>query len=991
MSALFSAAGAEEWISIGPFGTALINNDVISGQVNALAVDPRDANILYVGASEGGVWKTRDGGATWTALTDTQLVRKLPTGKNRGTLSIGALAIDPGNSQTIYAGTGDPNVACCFAGPGLGVFRSTDSGNTWVPMGVNLNQAGCENGAIEQTTVNRILVVPGRPAVVYAATNAGLFNYRENATDCWKRLTYGMPMSGRAIDLVADPYRGALYVAFHSQGIFKSNDLSGAQWQPLTGGLPATGFGRIAFAFGGRVGVGFSQPLPLLYAGFNDVVANKYRLFNTVNGGDQWSELPSPPSDGQLDFNYAIAVGSYDSDEVYVGQVGFWRALDGGRKGGGNKFNINPPITDNSWTVLGCCLSDSNPSRRGLDLHGDIHDIVFAPYGSFLPSPAQVQIVYVASDGGVTKGNIDFEGVVSWEPLTKGLAIGQAGTIGLDPGSDSVTVAGLWHNGDILTLSPLPDSFAIAGGDGFQTTIDAGSLTVYVNCNAGFGGSICRVTPPGPFNTSFGIETIWSQSPQRHWSDPHRPGHLLRLQAGLLFRTTVANTAAANVLNTADAWEAVDPFFGKTGQTTTMAFRSRVLEEQSVYYIGTATGQIWRGSSEAGWTKLCECGLPVNAIAPDLFRNEHIFAVLNSSSSPGRIKELTRLPNGTWTAKNIDSAFMPDLDVLAITSVVVDPGVPETQGTTVFVGTDQGVYRGHVDSIVLDPGVSAMVLRPPVFGDWTWRRSPGVPNVFVTDMEVHQNFQAHDRSGIVRVGTYGRGLFELKRISSTGPIERPPLTLSVQAVQVGEDGAPPPLRVTIPVAMKDRKFTGDTPFELLPPKGTEVSLEAPQEIRTEDAVLRFVGWAIPGRRSENQRKISLKVDEATRAIAYYEEEKSIPDPKAKPLRVAVSTSAREVCVQSFTHELMLSWEISDGQRPVTVRAEITHPDQHVEHIELKPIEGSQSFPMTFPNGGSVRAKVIATDSSKASSSAESNVELKPCRPGSPQPSSAKGR
>ena len=63
--------------------------------MNALAIDPRDANILYVGAAEGGVWKTSNGGASWSPLTDTQLVRKLASGKLRGTLSIGSLAVNP--------------------------------------------------------------------------------------------------------------------------------------------------------------------------------------------------------------------------------------------------------------------------------------------------------------------------------------------------------------------------------------------------------------------------------------------------------------------------------------------------------------------------------------------------------------------------------------------------------------------------------------------------------------------------------------------------------------------------------------------------------------------------------------------------------------------------------------------------------------------------------------------------------------------------------
>src|SRR6185437_5856663 len=142
-----SVALAEGWISIGPFGTPLANHDVISGQTNAVAIDPRDVNVIYLGASEGGVWKTRDGGIDWIPLTDTQLVRKLPSGISKGTMSIGALAINPSNPQVVYAGTGDPNVACCFVGASLGVFRSTDGGSSWLPTGADPNRAGCPAGA----------------------------------------------------------------------------------------------------------------------------------------------------------------------------------------------------------------------------------------------------------------------------------------------------------------------------------------------------------------------------------------------------------------------------------------------------------------------------------------------------------------------------------------------------------------------------------------------------------------------------------------------------------------------------------------------------------------------------------------------------------------------------------------------------------------------------------------------------------------------------
>jgi hypothetical protein len=971
-------AHSEAWVSIGPFGLEIPNHDVINGQINTLAVDPRNADIIYVGTAEGGVWKTRDGGGSWAPLTDTQLVRTRSTGSLKATMSIGAIAIDPGKPETVYIGTGDPNVACCFAGQGLGVFRSANGGGTWAPTGASPNQAGCANGAIGAATVNRIMVVPGRQSAIFAATSSGVYRYLEDGSDCWLLLMNGLPPSGIAIDMVADPYQGVFYVAYLSQGIFRSSDLSGNQWQQLAGGLPNSGFGRIALAFGGRTGVGFSQPLPLVYAGFafpKDV----YRLFVTRDGGGSWTELPSPPHDGQLGFNNVITVGPYNSDEVYIGQIAFWQALDGGRKGGANDYKPTPPMTDNSWTVLGCCLSlPQNTLRKGLDLHGDIHDIVFAPYGSFLPDPSQIQIVFVANDGGITKGTFDFNGVVTWEPLSKGLAIGQAEAIGLDPNDATVSVAGFWHNGNAILLPTFQQQLPFGGGDGATVRIDAGVFAAYFDCNAGFGGSLCRAHEP--FMGTISSEGIWSQNTGgNHWSDPHRPGHLLHLQGGLLFRTTNANLAPHAVLNDPNSWEAVDPFWGKTGNTVTMAFRSRILEEQPVYYLGTNTGQVWRGSPEVSWTKLCECGNgnAINAIAPDLFRNERIFVATANSTSPGRIKQLTRLANGAWTVTDIDGAFTPQLSVSQVISIVVDPTIPETQGTAIYVGTDQGVYRGYLGRPVVEP-FAASLIPPIAFESWTWRRSPGVPNVSVTELQVHQNFQAGDHSGVVRAATYGRGLYELNRALSLTPRDPRPVTLTVSAIQIGEDGAPPPVPVQITVVLEGKRYGRPAPFEIAPGDGAEVVLEAPAEIKTEDSVLAFVGWQLNGGKSSSERKIKLQMSEAVGAVAHYSETRSIPDPEAKALRLTASANVRRLCVQNLTHELVLSWEITEGQRPAEVRAEVHYPDRHVEIVELKPIHGTQSFQLSYPAGGMVAVKMIAADSTDKPVVVDSAVRLEAC-------------
>lgn len=997
---------SEEWFSIGSFGMPLTNHDVISGQVNAIAVDPRDANTLYIGASEGGVWKTTNGGTTWKPLTDFKLVRDMllpdagttsgfgPGGttgpptlpvniRREATLSIGSLAINPASPNIIYAGTGDPNIAFNIIGPSLGVFRSTDGGNNWTPMGTNLQQSRCSNGPMSRATVNRIVVISGNPAVVLAATNIGLAGYKEDGNDCWNILGSGLP-AGNASDLTVDTFRSVFYVALSGQGIFRSADPLGQPWTKLTNGLPSSNFGRMVLTFGGRT-LGFSNPPRILYAGYaTGQNLATYRLFKTANGGDSWTELPNPPSDGQLHFNTAIAVGLFSSDDLYVGQIRVWKAIDGGRTGGLNDFKTNPPIEGNSWFNLSCCLSHPsvNPLREGMDLHADTHDLVFAPLGSFNITPSQIQILYVANDGGVAKGVIDFEGVVRWQPLTQGLAIGQASGIGIFPRDPSVTVSGLWHNGNAWIRNDVPGSLIVGGGDGLQAKIDAGDdPTVYTHCNLAFGGEICRSKMlPSTFPIAQGTrEIIWGdKKAKKFWTDPYRPGHLLRLQDGLLFRTKNANTATANTLRSPDAWEAVDPFFGKTGFTTTVAFRSALLENQPVYYLGTSTGQIWRGSPEVRWQKICECGVFITAIGPDQVRNERVFAVLSALKGPGRIKEIKRRPDNTWAVNNIDDFFTPDFPVDQVTTVVMDPLVPEKDGTTVYIGTEHGVYRGHVAGAVVSQPATAAITVPTIF-DWFWTRSAGVPNVFVSDMDVHQSLQFRFQTGIIRAGTYGRGVFQLNR-SPGGTVSQFPVVLDVAAAELEADGAPPSVKAKIAVVTPDKKFSQDTPFRISQTEPTEVTLEAPLQVFVEGRVLKFVGWVVSGKRRGTSNKIAVKINEAVTASAFYEGKQIVLlSQSGDAPRISVTANAESFCVDGLSHQVNAVWEISGGRESVSVVSQMTFPDGRVETTELKPLSSPQQYPLNFPEGGVVKIKMTVWESNKALSSAETSVRLNRCR------------
>src|SRR5947208_1469003 len=119
-------------VSWTPLGPAPINSGTApgtltsSGRVTAIAADPTNANIIYVGAASGGVWKTTNGGTSWTPLTDGQ-----------ASLATGSLALDPLNSNIIYAGTGEENFSA-DSYYGCGILKSVDGGATWTTLGSSI-------------------------------------------------------------------------------------------------------------------------------------------------------------------------------------------------------------------------------------------------------------------------------------------------------------------------------------------------------------------------------------------------------------------------------------------------------------------------------------------------------------------------------------------------------------------------------------------------------------------------------------------------------------------------------------------------------------------------------------------------------------------------------------------------------------------------------------------------------------------------------------
>src|SRR5262245_7133291 len=185
------------WTPLGPapigegqtFGQPRV---AVSGRVSTIALDPGYDGTsnwtIYLGAAMGGVWRSRDNGATWTPLTDDQ-----------PSLAMGALAIDPTNPNIIYAGTGEAH----FGGDsyyGAGLLKSNDGGATWMQITGPISTRDPKQPAFLNAAFHAMVIDPVAPSTLYAATTIGLVSSATGATTfpplgdrgIWKSTDSGM-------------------------------------------------------------------------------------------------------------------------------------------------------------------------------------------------------------------------------------------------------------------------------------------------------------------------------------------------------------------------------------------------------------------------------------------------------------------------------------------------------------------------------------------------------------------------------------------------------------------------------------------------------------------------------------------------------------------------------------------------------------------------------------------------------------------------------
>src|SRR6478672_8280495 len=327
-----TAFAALRWREIGPFR---------GGRSVAVAGSAKRPYEYYFGTTGGGVFKTTDGGITWTPVSDKYF---------GGT--IGAIGISESNPDIVYVGTGEYPIRGNVS-HGDGVFKSTDAGKTWSFIGLG-----------DSRHIARVRVHPTNPDIVWVGvaghtfgpnSERGVFKTTDGGKS-WRRVLYRNDSTGIS-ELVVDPSNpDILYAAFWQEwrtpwqmvsggagsGIFKSTD-GGEHWTELTHnrGLPTTVLGNIGLT------VSAAKPNRLWAL----IEADSGGVFRSDDGGATWTKTNSERTLRQRAWYYTrIYADTKDTNTVYALNTGMYRSTNGGK------------------------------TFRGIPVpHGDNHDLWIAP------------------------------------------------------------------------------------------------------------------------------------------------------------------------------------------------------------------------------------------------------------------------------------------------------------------------------------------------------------------------------------------------------------------------------------------------------------------------------------------------------------------------------------------------------------------------------------------------------------------------------------
>ncbi|MEM8961811.1 MAG: RTX toxin [Acidobacteriota bacterium] len=485
--ALAPALGAQVggvWQDQGPGPAAngqvenVVPDDDVVGAVHTVVADPDNADVLYAGTVNGGVWKTENatsGFPTWTKLTDFEL-----------SLSIGALALDPTDASNLTLTAGIGGFSSFGArGDRIGVLRTTDGGTNWSLL------AGVATRNISGIAPRgSIIVVSANTSDAGGSTNAGVFRSTDTGTTFTQisngdGTATGLP-AGFVFDLASDPSDDTRLFApvvgadtnGGVNGIYRSDD-TGATWtkvsDPAIDALLVTNVTRNV-----EIAVGDSNNVFVAIAN-----GRLTGVFRSGNGGTSWTAMSLPVTiedgvpvgihpGGQASIHMSIVADPTDSNIVYLGgdRQPFFGEFSGGpgffpNSIGANDFSGRLFRGDASlpalgqWTPLTHTGTASSSSP-----HADSREMVFDAAGDLIET----------DDGGIYRRTDPRAATGDWFSLNGDLQSTEYHGVSYDTVSN-VVFGGAQDTGTTEQLVPdMPDFFSTSTGDGGDTAVDETSM-----------------------------------------------------------------------------------------------------------------------------------------------------------------------------------------------------------------------------------------------------------------------------------------------------------------------------------------------------------------------------------------------------------------------------------------------------------------------------------------------------------------------------------
>jgi len=740
------------WTPIGPYpipnGQTTTISTPVSGRVTAIAVHPTNPNIVYVGAAQGGVYRTTDGGASWVAIFD-----------NAASLAIGALALAPTDPTILYVGTGEPNgSADSFFGVGL--YR-IDNAETAPVLNGPFNPTPTTDiiGAKTFTgrAISKILVDPTDAATIFVSTVSGiggLYNeafaasppitalrgiYRStNATSgspSFAKLTVNPAgsiapdVTGNALiqDMAYDPtdatwntivcwLNGSPTVA-PLGGIYRTTNAKAATPTFTQQFVTTISGARASFASNRIAGLTTMIAATGEAGPTSPCTGNGGALRRSTDGGVTWSAKLAGGGGfcgGQCFYDLPVAISPTDANLILIGGAG----------------NGTCPRVFARSTNAGASFTAAGVADVGL--HADAHAIVFAP--------SDPTIVYEGNDGGIFKST---DGGATWTSLNNAdFSATQFQSIAVHPTDANFSIGGTQDNGTNW-YQPSATWVRADFGDGGMTAIDQNApdntnVTMYhTYFNQTNAMAFARVT-----TTASASDGLWT-----------------------LFGCGFGGSTPNGMTCTASAIQFYAPLVTGPGNPNTLYFGSDVLyrsadagvtmvkvsqepivasrsiesiaiapSNDNVRLVGLSNFTIWgtvTGSSTL--TNMTGGSMPAHSpcrimIDPTDPNVAYVgFGGFNLGAG-NHVWKTTNLMTGTptWAASG---SGLPDVPANAI---VIDPAVPNR----LWVGTDVGVYAS-------------------ADGGATWTPfTTGMPVVAVFDMKLQPS------NRILRCATHGRGMFE---------------------------------------------------------------------------------------------------------------------------------------------------------------------------------------------------------------------------------------